>query len=51
MFLLLQRVPRQNSGQTLHSKNLEDADFGQVGSTESFTPAQSWWWMRREREI
>lgn len=51
MFLLLQWVPRQNSGQTLHSKNLEDVDFGQVGSTESFTPAQSWWWMRREKEI
>ena len=33
------------------SKNLEDVDFGKVGSTERFTPARSWWWMRRRKEI
>lgn len=51
MFLLLQWVSRQYSGQSLLSKNLEDADFGKVGSTERVTPAQSWWWMRRGKEI
>lgn len=50
MFLLLQLLPCQYSGQRLCSKNLEDVDFGKVGSTERFTPARSWWWMRRERK-